>query len=94
MVALELKRELIHGELRNLRIAAFSLAGALGGTLVPPVLYLTVMRGASGVHGWGTVMATDTAFVLGSLAVLGARIPIALRLFCSHSPSSMTLVPL
>jgi NhaA family Na+:H+ antiporter len=81
VVALELKRELMHGELRSLRIAAFSLAGALGGMLVPALLYLTVMRGAPGAHGWGTVMATDTAFVLGSLAVLGARIPTALRLF-------------
>jgi NhaA family Na+:H+ antiporter len=81
VVALELKRELILGELRNLRMAALSFAGALGGMLVPAAFYLALMTGQPGMHGWGTVMATDTAFVIGCLALLGSRIPPTLRLF-------------
>ena len=81
VVALELKRELVLGELRNLRMAALPFAGALGGMLVPVSLYLALMNSQTGIHGWGTVMATDTAFVVGGLALLGARIPASLRLF-------------
>lgn len=81
VVALELKRELVLGELRHLRMAALSFAGALGGMLVPLAVYLALMAGHPGIHGWGTVMATDTAFVIGCLALLGSRIPPTLRLF-------------
>ena len=81
LVALELKREMVLGELRNPRVAAFSIAGALGGMLVPAVIYLFLARGTAGMAGWGTVMATDTAFVVGCLAVLGSRVPLSLRLF-------------
>ena len=81
VVALELKHALVLGDLRSLRVAALSLAGAVGGMLVPVCLYLALMTGQSGMHGWGTVMATDTAFVLGSLALLGSRIPPSFRLF-------------
>ena len=81
VVALELKRELVLGELRNLRMAALPFAGALGGMLVPASLYLALMNGQPGMHGWGTVMATDTAFVIGCLALFGSRIPPSLRLF-------------
>jgi NhaA family Na+:H+ antiporter len=62
-------------------MAAFSFAGALGGMLVPASIYLVLMRGEPAVHGWGVVMATDTAFVIGALAMLGARIPTSLRVF-------------
>jgi NhaA family Na+:H+ antiporter len=81
VVALELKRELVLGELRNPRMAALSLAAAVGGMAAPATFYLMLVRGGSGVHGWGTVMATDTAFVIGCLAVLGSRVPLSLRLF-------------
>lgn len=81
VVALELKRELVLGELSNLRMAGLSFAGALGGMVVPAVLYAAVQGGEPGAHGWGTVMATDTAFLVGCLAVLGSRIPHSLRLF-------------
>jgi NhaA family Na+:H+ antiporter len=81
VVALELKRELVTGELRSLRMAAFSIAAALGGMLVPAALYLMLQLGREGAHGWGTVMATDTAFVIGCLALLGRRIPHSLRVF-------------
>jgi NhaA family Na+:H+ antiporter len=81
VVALELKRELVRGELRSPRMAAFSIAAALGGMLVPAALYLALQVGREGAPGWGTVMATDTAFVIGCLALLGQRIPQSLRIF-------------
>lgn len=81
VVSLELKRELVLGELRNLRVMALPLAGAIGGMVIPASLYLALMAGQPGAHGWGTVMATDTAFVIGCLALFGARIPGSLRLF-------------
>lgn len=81
VISLELKRELVLGELRNLRTAALPFAAALGGMIVPVSIYLTLMAGEPGMHGWGTVMATDTAFVIGCLALFGSRIPPALRLF-------------
>jgi len=81
VVSLELKREIVIGELRNPRTAALPFAAAIGGMLVPVSLYLTLTVGEPGMHGWGTVMATDTAFVIGCLALFGSRIPPTLRLF-------------
>jgi NhaA family Na+:H+ antiporter len=81
VVALELKREIVLGELRNLRMAALSLAAALGGMIAPASLFLLMEGGSASAQGWGTVMATDTAFLIGCLAVLGSRIPQSLRLF-------------
>ena len=81
LVSLELKRELVLGELRSPRMAALSISAALGGMLVPAALYLMIQAGQPGQHGWGTVMATDTAFVIGCLALLGSRIPQTLRVF-------------
>jgi Na+:H+ antiporter, NhaA family len=81
LVALELKRELVLGELNNPRMAALSIASALGGMLVPAATYLLLQWGRAGEAGWGTVMATDTAFVIGCLALLGSRIPQSLRVF-------------
>jgi NhaA family Na+:H+ antiporter len=81
LVALELKRELVLGELNNPRMAALSIAAALGGMIVPAAIYLALQWGQPGETGWGTVMATDTAFVIGCLAILGSRIPQSLRVF-------------
>jgi NhaA family Na+:H+ antiporter len=81
VISLELKREIVLGELRNPRLAALPLAGAVGGMVVPVSIYLALMTGQPGMHGWGTVMATDTAFVIGCLALFGSRIPPNLRLF-------------
>ncbi|MBX6387002.1 MAG: Na+/H+ antiporter NhaA [Microbispora sp.] len=81
VVSLELKRELVLGELRNPRVAALSVAAALGGMLAPAALYLALQLGQPGERGWGTVMATDTAFVIGCLALLGRRAPQGLRVF-------------
>ena len=81
LVALELKRELNLGELNKPRMAALSIAAAPGGMIVPAAIYLALQSGQPGQHGWGTVMATDTAFVIGCLALLGSRIPQSLRVF-------------
>lgn len=81
LVAVELKRELVLGELNNAPVAALSIAAALGGMVMPATLYLLLQTGQAAAVGWGTVMATDTAFVIGALALLGARIPRILRVF-------------
>jgi NhaA family Na+:H+ antiporter len=81
LVALELKREIVLGELGHPRVAALSIAAAAGGMLVPAAIYVLLQSGQSGAAGWGTVMATDTAFVIGCLALLGSRIPSSLRIF-------------
>jgi NhaA family Na+:H+ antiporter len=81
VIALELKRELVLGELRNPRIAALPISAAIGGMVVPVGAFLWLIGGGPGAVGWGTVMSTDTAFVIGCLAILGSRIPQSLRLF-------------
>lgn len=81
LVSLELKRELVLGELKTPRMALLSVAAAVGGMLVPAALYLVLQWDQAGQNGWGTVMATDTAFLIGCLALLGPRIPQSLRVF-------------
>lgn len=81
LISLELKRELVLGELRKPRQAALPLAAAVGGMVVPVVIFLIFNTGHPGTRGWGTVMATDTAFAIGCLALFGRRIPPALRIF-------------
>jgi NhaA family Na+:H+ antiporter len=81
VVGLEIKRELVTGELRDRRRAALPAMAALGGALLPAAIFLAVNGGGAGGHGWGIPMATDTAFALGVLAVLGSRVPAAAKLF-------------
>lgn len=81
VVALELKREFALGELQDPKAAVMPFMAAVGGMAVPAVVYLVLMNGQEGSHGWGTVMATDTAFVIGSLALFGSSIPAQLRIF-------------
>ena len=81
LIALELKRELVLGEMRNPKVAALSIAGALGGMALPALIYLALQSGQAGQYGWGTVMATDTAFVIACLALMNARTPQSLRVF-------------
>ncbi|WP_100656691.1 Na+/H+ antiporter NhaA [Alteromonas flava] len=81
LIALELKRELVLGELRNAKLAMLSVSGAVGGMVVPACIYLSFGLEGSAQHGWGTVMATDTAFVIGCLALFGKRLPKSLRVF-------------
>lgn len=79
VVGLEVKRELVSGEFRELRNAILPLAGALGGMVGPAVIYLALQWGQPGQRGWGIPMATDIAFVVGCMALLGRRVPHALR---------------
>lgn len=81
VIALELKREIVLGELRQVRLAALPAAAAFGGMVVPAAVFLLLVGDGPGANGWGTVMSTDTAFLVGCLAVLGRRVPQALRLF-------------
>ena len=80
VVGLEIKRELVHGELRNPRAAAVPLIGALGGMLVPALIFAAFNAGHAGSRGWGVPVATDIAFAVGVLALLGTRAPAGLKL--------------
>jgi NhaA family Na+:H+ antiporter len=80
VVGLEIKRELIAGELRDPRKAALPVAAALGGMIVPAAIYAALQSGQRGAHGWGIPMATDIAFVVGAMALLGARVPFGLKI--------------
>ncbi|MDX1490619.1 MAG: Na+/H+ antiporter NhaA [Pseudohongiellaceae bacterium] len=82
LVGLELKRELIEGELRERRNIILPGAGALGGMLVPAAVYLLINRGDSdATSGWAIPAATDIAFALGILSLLGSRVPTTLKIF-------------
>jgi NhaA family Na+:H+ antiporter len=79
VVGLEVTREVVLGELRDPQRAALPIAAALGGMVVPAGLYLALLGDTPAAHGWGVPMATDIAFVVGCMAVLGARMPDGLR---------------
>jgi len=81
VVGLEIKRQLTTGELSRPRRAIMPLAAALGGMLVPAAIYLILNAGGPGEPGWGIPMATDIAFTLGILALLGSRAPLSLKIF-------------
>ena len=79
LAGLEIKRELVNGALSDVRRAALPLAAAVGGMLVPAAIFFAVNVGRPGVHGWGVPMATDIAFAVGVLTLLGKRVHPALR---------------
>lgn len=81
VVGLEIKRELVDGELADRRKAALPVAAALGGMIVPSLVYLAFNAGGPGSRGWGIPIATDIAFALGALALFGRGAPSTLRLF-------------
>ncbi|WP_442511173.1 Na+/H+ antiporter NhaA [Novipirellula sp. SH528] len=79
VIGLEVKRELVHGALSDLRRAALPIAAAIGGMVVPAGIYLALQYDQPAARGWGIPMATDIAFVVGFLALLGSRVPNNLR---------------
>jgi NhaA family Na+:H+ antiporter len=80
VVGLEIKRELVAGELRDGKKAALPVMAALGGMVAPAAIYLLLRSGQPGQAGWGIPMATDIAFVVGFLALLGPRVPFGLKI--------------
>jgi NhaA family Na+:H+ antiporter len=81
VVGLEIKREVTAGELASPRLAALPIAAAVGGMLVPALIYMALNFSGPGASGWGIPMATDIAFTLGILTVLGRRVPLSLKVF-------------
>ena len=81
VVGLEIKRELSVGYLSSRRAAALPIAAAIGGMAVPSLIYLLAIPDGPWRHGWGVPMATDTAFAIAIVAVLGRRVPVELRIF-------------
>ncbi|OAQ39885.1 sodium:proton antiporter [Pedobacter psychrophilus] len=80
-VGLEIKREVVDGELKSIKQASLPIIAALGGMLVPALLFALVNIGAATSKGWGIPMATDIAFAIGILSVLGDRVPKSLKIF-------------
>ena len=81
VIGLEVRREFDRGELRERRRAALPLIAGLGGMAVPALLFLSLNPDGEAARGWAMVMATDTAFALGILALAGRRCPLRLRIF-------------
>ena len=81
LIGLELKRELLIGEINSVKKAAFPLVAALGGVIVPVGLYLLLNQNPETEKGWGIPMATDIAFALALLSTLGNKVPLSLKVF-------------
>ncbi len=81
VVGLEIKREMLVGELSSFKKASLPVAGAIGGMLLPALFYVFFNSDTDAVNGWGIPMATDIAFVIGILAILGSRVPLGLKVF-------------
>jgi len=81
MVGLEIKRELVHGQLASPRRAALPIIAAAGGMAVPAIIYTLFNRGGEHMSGWGIPVATDIAFSLGVLALVGKRLPFSVKVF-------------
>jgi len=81
VVGLEIKREMMVGELKSPKQAALPIMAALGGMIVPALIFFMFNKGTDSVHGWGIPMATDIAFALGVITLLGKRAPLPLKIF-------------
>jgi NhaA family Na+:H+ antiporter len=83
VIGLELKREFMEGELSSLKKASLPMSAALGGMLIPALIYYTLNKGTESAHGWGIPMATDIAFALALLSMASKHIPVAVKVFLS-----------
>jgi NhaA family Na+:H+ antiporter len=81
LVGVEIKREVVHGQLRDLRTVALPVIAALGGMVVPALIYVAFTTGGVGSNGWGIPMATDIAFAVGVVTLAGPRVPLAAKVF-------------
>jgi NhaA family Na+:H+ antiporter len=81
IIGLEIKREVIVGELSDIKVAILPILAALGGMVFPAMIYMGFNAGGEGAHGWGIPMATDIAFAITALVLLGSRVPPALVTF-------------
>lgn len=81
VVGMEIKKELVAGELSSLKKSAFPIAGALGGMILPALIYAFLNPTPPALNGWGIPMATDIAFAVGILALFGKRVPLSLKIF-------------
>lgn len=83
LVGLEIKREAISGELASIKKAALPIVAALGGVIVPAIIYALINQGTITVKGWGIPMATDIAFAIAIVMILGNKVPVSLKVFLS-----------
>jgi NhaA family Na+:H+ antiporter len=81
LISLEIKREVVHGDLRRPRQAALPVIAAAGGVILPVIIFLALAGGTSATHGWGIPMATDAAFAIAALVLLGERVGVGAKLF-------------
>jgi NhaA family Na+:H+ antiporter len=81
LVGLEIKREIVHGDLRDPRAVALPVVAALGGMVVPAAIYAAMNAGGAGADGWAVPMATDIAFAVGIVTLAGSRVPLAAKIF-------------
>lgn len=81
MVGLEMKREVLYGELAGFKKVSFSIFGALGGMIIPIAIYVYFNHGTPSAEGFGVAMSTDTAFALGVILLLGKRVPPIIKIF-------------
>ena len=81
MVGLEIKREILVGELSNIKVAILPILSAIGGMIIPALIFIAINKGGIGVNGWGVPMATDIAFAISALVLLGNRVSPALVTF-------------
>lgn len=81
LVGVEIKREIVHGELRDPRAVALPVIAALGGMVVPAAIYIAINAGGPGADGWAVPMATDIAFAVGVVTLAGKKVPLAAKIF-------------
>lgn len=81
MMGLEMKREILYGELAGFKKIIFPMLGAVGGIIVPIAIYLFFNHGTPSANGFGVAMSTDTAFALGAILLLGKRVPLSCKVF-------------